>query len=112
MGPKQIGGGYSTSRAGPLAPETILIACFVYLALHRPYGTGLWAGVVTVILAAGVPLSRRYGPEAKEVRRSDYPMEMLLALGEADGPLHVWVRRPGETDIVQMQPGTGVITFF
>jgi hypothetical protein len=112
MGTKEIGGGYATSRAGTLALEAILIACFIYLALHRPYGTGLWAGVVTVILAAGVPLSRRYGPEVKEVRRSDYPMEMLLALGEADGPLHVWFRRPGETDIVQMQPGTVFITFF
>ena len=103
---------YYTSRAGTLALEFVLVGCFVYLALHRPYGTGLWAGVVTLLLAAGVPLSRRYGPEVKEVRRSDYPMEMLLALGEVDGPLHVFFRRPGEHDVSQSCPGTVFVTFF
>src|SRR5207245_2060559 len=78
--------------------SVILIACFVYLALHKPYGTGLWAAVVTVLLAVAIPFSRRYGPEVAQVRRSDYPMEMLLALGEADGPLHVFFRRPGEAE--------------
>src|SRR5262249_29486530 len=87
---------YYTSRTGTLLLEFILIACFIYLALHKPYGTGLWASVVTVILFAGIPFSRRYGPEVKERRRSDLPMEMLLALGEVDGPLHVWFRRRGE----------------
>jgi hypothetical protein len=67
--------------------------------------------VVCVILAAGIPLSRRYGPEVKEKRRSDLPMEMLLALGELDGPLHVWFKRPGEADL-HGQPGTVFVTFF
>jgi Amino acid permease len=111
MGTKEIRGGYATSRTGTLLLEAILIACFVYLALHKPYGTGLWSGVVTVLLAAGVPFSRRYGPEVKEVRRSDYPMEMLLALGEADGPLNVRFRRPGETDCAAA-PGCVFVTFF
>ncbi len=103
---------YYTSRAGTLVIEAILVACFVYLALHRPYGTALWASVVGCILAVGIPLSRRYGPEVKEVRRSDYPMEMLLALGEADGPLHVWFRRPGEATVAEPEPGTVFVTFF
>src|SRR5439155_801074 len=68
---------YHTSRTGTLLLELMLLACFVYLAAHRPYGTGLWAAVVGVLLAAGIPFSRRYGPEAQEIRRSDYPMEML-----------------------------------
>ncbi len=54
---------YYTSRTATLLLEFILVACFIYLALHKPYGTGLWAAVVTVLLAAGIPLSRRYGPE-------------------------------------------------
>jgi hypothetical protein len=111
MGTKEIKS-YYTSRAGTLALEFILLACFVYLALHKPYGTALWAGVVTVLLAVGIPFSRRYGPEVKEVRRSDYPMEMLLCLGEADGPLHVYFRRPGEGDVTQPCSGTVFVTFF
>ena len=72
----------------------------------------LWSGVVTTLLAAGIPLSRRYGPEVKEKRRSDYPMEMLLSLGEADGPLHVYFRRPGESDMGEATPGAVFVTFF
>jgi len=103
---------YYTSRTGTLLIEFILVACFVYLALHKPYGTGLWAAVVTVLLAAGIPLSRRYGPERHEVRRSDYPLEMVLALGEVDGPLHVFFRRPGEVAMADHRPGCAFVTFF
>jgi hypothetical protein len=110
QGTKQIAA-YHTSRVGTLALEVVLVCCFVYLALHKPYGTGLWAGVVVVILAGGVPFSRRYGPELKEKRRSDHPMEMLLALGELDGPLHVFFRRPGE-DRPDEQQGHVYVTFF
>ena len=92
--------------------EFILIACFIYLALHKPFGTGLWAAVVTVLLAVAIPFSRRYGPEVAQVRRSDYPMEMLLGLGEADGALHVFFRRPGEADPMSDAPGTAFVTFF
>src|SRR3989441_9226224 len=60
---------YHTSRAGTLALETILLACFFYLAAHKPYGVALWGGVVTVLLCLGIPLSRRYGPEGQEGRR-------------------------------------------
>ncbi len=103
---------YHTSRAGTLVLEAILVACFVYLAAHRPYGTALWAGVVGVLLTTAIPFSRRYGPEVAEVRRSDYPMEMLLALGETDGPLDVYFRRPGEIDIVQAAATSAFITLF
>ena len=103
---------YHTSRAGTLVLEAILVACFVYLAAHRPYGTALWAGVVGVLLTTAIPFSRRYGPEVAEVRRSDYPMEMLLALGETDGPLDVYFRRPGEVDIVQSSPTSAFVTLF
>jgi amino acid transporter len=102
---------YYTSRVGTAVLEFVLVACFIYLALHKPYGTGLWASVVTVILLAGIPFSRRYGPEVKQKRRSDYPMEMLLALGESDGPVHVWFRRPGEGELID-DPGTVFVTFF
>ena len=111
MGTKEIQD-YSTSRTGTLVLELMLIACFVYLAAHRPYGTGLWSVTVTVLLAAAIPLSRRYGPEVKEARRSDYPMEMLLALGEVDGPLDVYFRRPGELDIAHASPGAAFVTFY
>jgi hypothetical protein len=102
---------YYTSRIGTLLLWLLLVACFFYLAAHKPHGTEMWATVVTLILLIGIPFSRRYGPEVKEKRRSDLPMEMLLGLGEADGPLHVWFRRPGELD-VGSGPGTAFVTLF
>src|SRR5207248_4102836 len=53
-----------------------------------------------------------YGPEVKQVRRSDYPMEMLLALGETDGPLDVHFRRPGEVNGGSPAPNLAFVTFF
>jgi hypothetical protein len=103
---------YYTSRAATLALEFILVACFIYLAIHKPYGTMLWAGVVAVLLAAGIPFSRRYGPEVQQKRRSDFPMDMILALAEHDGPLHVFFRRPGELEASQNGQGSVFITFF
>ena len=112
MGTKEIRGGYVTSRAGTLALEAMLVACFAYLALHKPYGTGLWAGVVGLLLAAGIPFSRRYGPEVQEARRSDYPLDMVLTLSEVDGPVDIHLRRPGEHGTEAMQPGSVFVTFF
>jgi hypothetical protein len=112
MGTKEIGGGYVTSRLGTLALGALLAACFGYLAVHKPYGTGLWLAVVTVLLGAGIPFSRRYGPEVREVRRSDYPLEMVLALAEVDGPLRTCFRRPGETEALAAESGTAFVTFF
>src|SRR5438876_163352 len=103
---------YHTSRAGTLALETILLACFVYLALHKPYGVALWGGVVTVLLCLGIPLSRRYGPEVEEVRRCDYPMEMLLAPGATAGPVDAYFRRPGALDVENRSPNAAFVTFF
>ncbi|MBI1813500.1 MAG: APC family permease [Deltaproteobacteria bacterium] len=103
---------YYTSRVGTFVLELILVACFIYLAFHKPYGTAMWAAVVTVLLAAGIPFSRRYGPERQEVRRSDYPMEMILELAETEGPLHLFFRRPGERDVTADGGGAAFITFF
>jgi hypothetical protein len=103
---------YYTSRVGTLALEAILLACFFYLAAHKPYGLALWGGVVTVLLVFGIPLSRRYGPEMKQVRRSDYPMELLLALGDSDGPLDVYFRRPGELDVLGTSANAAFVTLF
>jgi Amino acid permease len=103
---------YYTSRTGTLLLEIILVACFVYLAFHKPYGTALWGTVVVVILGVGLPFSRRYGPEREEVRQSDSTMSLVLALAETEGPRHLYFRRPGELEAERPVEGTAFITFF
>ena len=110
-GTKEISA-YYTSRVGTLLLEIILVACFIYLALHKPYGTALWATVVTVILAVGLPFSRRYGPERDEVRQSDYPMNLVLALADTENARHLYFRRPGELEAANPVEGTAFVTFF
>ena len=39
-------------------------------------------------------------------------MEMLLALGETDGPLHVWFQRPGENERAVGPSEHAYVTFF
>ena len=112
QGTREIRGGYVTSRAGTLALEVLLVACFIYLALHKPYGTALWATIVALFLVVGIPFTRRYGPERRERRLSDHPLEMVLDLAEADGPLHLWFRRPGECEVATLGSGHVLVTFF
>ncbi|MGH7786905.1 MAG: APC family permease [Candidatus Binatia bacterium] len=103
---------YYTSRVGTLLLEALLVACFIYLALHKPYGLALWGVTVAVILAMGIPFSRRYGPERGELRQSDYPMALVLALAEVDGTRHIHFRRPGELEATHASPGTVFVTLF
>src|SRR6185295_17165973 len=42
QGTKEISA-YHTSRVGTVLLELVLLTCFFYLAVHKPYGTGLWA---------------------------------------------------------------------
>jgi amino acid permease-like protein len=103
---------YYTSRTATFLLEVVLVACFIYLADHKPYGTALWGSVVGVLLLTGIPFSRRYGPEVRQKRRSDHPMEMILELAEADGPLHIYFRRPGEFAPCAGEAGIVFVTFF
>jgi hypothetical protein len=103
---------YYTSRTATFLLELLLVACFIYLAIHKPYGTALWVGVVVTLLAAGIPFSQRYGPEVTQRRRSDFPMDLVLTLAEGDGPIHVYFRRPGELSDSDKAGRAVFITFF
>lgn len=88
---------YNTSRFGTLLLFIILISCFVYLSLTRPYGVGLWAGATVFFLVVGLIVARKRAPEIKEISATDTPMEMILHLAEAPGEkIDVYFRRPNE----------------
>jgi len=70
---------------------------FVEAARRKTLLVGLTSVVAVILLAVSRYGRVRLGRD-QEKRRSDYPMEMLLALGETDGPIHVWFQRPGEEE--------------
>jgi hypothetical protein len=62
----------------------VFLSCFVYLAFHKPYGTGLWAISVALLLILGTQIARKRAPEIKERGRTDFPMELITRIAERD----------------------------
>ncbi|MBI5586191.1 MAG: amino acid permease [Deltaproteobacteria bacterium] len=85
---------YNTSRLGTLIIWVIMISCFIFLAIDKPYGTTLWASVTGGVLLAGIWIARRRSPELRELAKADNEMAMILYLSESDDPeVHLFFRR-------------------
>jgi len=103
---------YSTSRTGTLLIWFMFVSCFVYLAIHKPYGTGLWAISVVFFLIAGTQVARKRAPEIKELERTDFPMELIARISERDeSTIHIYFKRPGEKK-EELRTDAFFITFF
>src|SRR5579875_1322749 len=103
---------YSTSRIGTLFIFLVFLACFVYLAFHKPYGTGLWAISVAFLLIAGTQIARKRAPEIKEIERTDFPMELITRIAECnENTIHIYFKRPGEMKD-ELRKDAFFITFF
>jgi amino acid transporter len=103
---------YSTSRTGTLLIWLMFVSCFVYLAIHKPYGTGLWAISVVFFIVAGTQVARKRAPEIKELERTDFPMELITRISERDeSTIHIYFKRPGEKK-EELRSDAFFITFF
>jgi amino acid transporter len=104
---------YFTSRLGTLVLWVIMLSCFIFLAIEKPHGTMLWAGVTAVVLIAGMLVAKRRAPEIKEIGQGDSEMEMILYLaGSARSDLHVIFRRPREEALSQTKENEVYVTFY
>jgi amino acid transporter len=104
---------YFTSRIGTLVLWIILVGCFVFLAIDKPHGTALWAGVTAFVLVAGGFLAKHRAPEIVQIGQSDNEMEMMLNLAEsATDDIHIIFRRPREESLEEPQDNEAYITFF
>ncbi len=104
---------YPTNRLFTLILWIIMVGCFIFLALKKPHGTMLWAVVTTVVLGAGLLVSRRRAPEIKERGKANDFMEMILQLAESDDPeAHIFFMRPREQDLANPQPNQAFVSFY
>lgn len=88
---------YNTSRFGTFLLFVVLVSCFIYLAMTKPYGMGLWVGATVFFLVVGLVVAQKRAPEQKEIEQTDTPMEMVLALAEAPGEkIDIYFKRPLE----------------
>ena len=111
MGTKDVK--YYTSRWGTIVLWVILLSCFLFLAYDKHHATILWGTVTLVVLAAGFLVSRKRGPELKEIAQADSEMEMILYLAESDDPeLHLFFRRSEEPGVAAARKNEAYITFF
>ncbi len=104
---------YYTSRIGTLILWIILVSCFVFLAIDKPHGTALWAGITAFVLVAGGLLAKKRAPEIVQIGQADNEMEMILFLAESSSPdIHVIFRRPREEALGKPKDDEAYITFY
>ena len=63
----------NTSRFGTLVLFIILISCFIYLAMSKPYGIALWRVATVFFLVVGIRVARKRAPEIEHVAQTDTP---------------------------------------
>ncbi|MBL0176568.1 MAG: APC family permease [Ignavibacteria bacterium] len=101
LGTKEIQN-YFTHRTMTLVVFLIIVACFAYIAINRPYGTALWAATTGVFLFAGFYIARKRSPEIQELRQTDSPIDLITWLGSTEADrIHLYFRRPKEEGSVE-----------
>ena len=104
---------YYTNRLGTLILWVVLVSCFIFLALDKPYGTMLWASVTALVLLGGVLVARKRRPELKELGLTDTHMDLVLYLAESESKdLHIIFRRPQERSLAEGADNEAYISFY
>lgn len=104
---------YHTSRIGTVILFIILFSTFIYIVVHRPYGTAMWFVITTVFLYAGLRIAKRRAPEIPVRRATQNPMDVVFAmLDSPDDTVHLYFRRPSETELAEERSDCFYISFY
>jgi amino acid transporter len=104
---------YYTSRFGTLITFIIFLSCFIYLALHKPYGTMLWVSVTFVFLLLGLSIARKRAPEKKEIKQTDSKMDIVFYFAENTSEVNnIYFLKPEEKLPVVDDKSSVFITFY
>ncbi len=103
---------YHTSRIGTAVLFVILLSCFVYLGMSKPYGIALWSLVAGFFLIVGFRVAKKRAPEIAHVAQTDSPMQMVFALAEVpDDRVDIFFKRPLE-GVDTADPHVAFVTFY
>ncbi len=103
---------WNTSRGGTVILFVILVSCFFYLSITKPYGVTLWLIVTTVFLFVGFRVARKRAPEKVVIEQTDTPLQMVFALAESPSDkLDVYFKRPTET-VSSVESGVAYVSFY
>ena len=103
---------FNTSRAGTLVLFIVLLSCFAYLAITKPYGIALWLVVVVFFMIVGLRVAFHRAPEIHQTAQTDSPLQMVFTLAEAPGDaLDIYFKRPQE-GAEALGPGVAYVSFY
>jgi amino acid transporter len=103
---------WNTSRIGTLLLFIVLVSCFIYLAMTKPFGIALWIAAATFFLVVGIRVAKKRAPEIQHVAQTDTPMQMVFSLAEAPGDaINIYFKRPLEGLDVD-DPSVAYVTFY
>ncbi len=104
---------YHTSRLGTLLLFIILVSTFIYIIIHRPNGTVLWLLITSIVLFAGLRISKYKSPEIPVRKITKSPMDVIFALAEIDtSDIHIYFRRPTEKESVEDINNSLFVSFY
>lgn len=110
-GTKQIT--YHTSRIGTTILFIILVSTFIYIVIHRPYGTALWLSITLILLFLGLQMAKSRAPEIKVRRATQNAMDIIFSLLESDEKdVHIYFRRPSETEVSEDKTDSVYVSFY
>lgn len=103
---------FHTTRIGTLVLFVILLSCFIYLGMSKPYGITLWSLATVSFLVVGFRVAKKRAPEIAHVAQTDSPMQMVFALAEvAEDRLDIFFKRPLE-GVDTADPHVAFVTFY
>jgi len=103
---------YHTSRVGTVLIFAMLLSCFGYLAISKPYGVGLWFGATSFFLFVGFFIARKRAPERQVIEATDSPLQMVFALADTQGDnLDIYFKRPMEGGGIP-NPNVAFVSFY
>jgi amino acid transporter len=104
---------YHTSRTGTLVLFIVLVSTFFYIIIHRPYGTGLWFIITSVVLYAGIKISKHKSPEIPIRKITKTPMDIIFALEDIPSEdIHIYFRRPTELESASEYKNALFVSFY
>ncbi|MCX6149983.1 MAG: APC family permease [Ignavibacteriales bacterium] len=104
---------YKTSRTGTLILFIILLSTFTYIIIHRPYGTVLWLCITSIVLFAGLRISKYKSPEIKVRMITSTPMDVIFAIADSIADkVHIYFRRPTELEAQEEHKDSIFVSFY
>ncbi len=104
---------YRTSRIGSIIIFVILFSALVYIMLHRPYGTAMWATITLAFVIGGIKIAKTRSPQIVRQRSTRTPLDIVFAIAESvSDEVHLNFKRLKESSADLNKEDVFYVTFY